>query len=656
MQFCKKHCRSASARKAAAILGAVLAGASAAGLALTPLPRPELAAMIGRYQAWDAMFHHGRGDSESSRSGGLAWGEARFLEDYVRCYRVSRDPYWLDKIVDHFDRMLANAAEPDGDGFRGWRDRKFSVAIITARPAANTAGLQLTPRRQRPYVIRGGGAVTGHDYRLEFSTSSRFVIRDMTAGTILASKHYTPSMRISDIPGAVFHLAGRARPGAAFRIRTTAPEQIEYQVHDGMIAYPIAQFIEIVRADPRLRPRYGLKAKTYAEFIRRNILRKWERTWFEYGHGLGLYRFTANPTQRFPGASLPHNQYLALARAYLVMQAAANRPAAELYRDRARKMLMNFKHSLRLHHGRYVWNYWDPLPAEAIPRSHAEDISHGSIDVGAVLEAAARGIVFTRQDLERFARTYLDVMWNRKTDPPAFSRRVDGTGRAAPFYTVWIGLATVEPRVWNLARRMYFALHRPPTMGPQLALLHQRLFGADPRLHAECRKQTRRLVAMLAHSDTTTLFNGSFEQGWPAAGIVLGWELTSWSPGKTGRAEYVDGGYDGRRAVRLIGAGPKVNLLALSLARIPAAGKKQCTVTAYYRTQGHPRPFISILGYDDAGKRVFYLSSAPFPPSTSWRKAAYTGRLSGAVRTVRILLRNGGIGVVDWDAARVNLR
>ncbi len=636
-------------------VAALASRAGAAELPLDPLPEVELERMIARYQLWDALFHQGRGQSMAKTSGQLGWAESSFLHDYVRCYRVSRDTYWLDKIVDHFDRMLSHADDPDGDGFVGWRARKFSVGVVQAEPAGDVGALQLTPTRQRPYVIRGGGAVTGHEYLIEFASPREFVVRNKTTGERLAKRRYSPPQKITDIPGAVFRLKGAARAGAAFVVRTIAPEWIEYQVHDGMIAYPVAQFVEIVRADPNLHRRYGAKADAYAEFIRKNILHKWERTWLEYGDGLGLYRFTNHVTQRFPGATLPHNQYLALARAYLVMQAIPGARDTALYRDRAVKMLRNFKKYLRLRDGAYVWNYWDFLPNEPIPRHSAEDVGHGAIDVECAMEAARRGLVFTQDDLKRFARTYVDVMWNRDADRPAFSHRVDGSGKVKAFWSVWIGLARADRRVWGLARRMFYSLHRATSMGPQIALLHQRLFGPSERVCARCRAHTKELRKLLKENDAP-LSNGSFEIGWLDSDLVLGWQLMSWRPDESGRAAYVAGGYDGKRCIQLIGKGPKVNVLAMSVKRIPAQGKTRCEVTAYYRTEGRPKPYLSVLGYDSAGRRVLYVSSSGFPPSKTWREAKWTARLKPGVETVSILLRNGAAGSVYWDAARVDLR
>ena len=117
-----------------------------------------------------------------------------------------------------------------------------------------------------------------------------------------------------------------------------------------------------------------------------------------------MYVFTNNPTQRFPLYSLPHNQYLAPARTCMVLGQLEGYEGAELCAERARMMATYFHDNLRLtDEGAYEWNYWDPLEGEDV-RSYVEDTGHGTIDVGFAAEATRRGVVFTNEDMERFAR------------------------------------------------------------------------------------------------------------------------------------------------------------------------------------------------------------------------------------------------------------
>src|SRR5436309_15305735 len=62
-----------------------------------------------RFDRMDERVNGGRGFSESLNGDGeLAWGEGYILEGYAEMYRGTGSTSYLDDLVDHFDRMLAN--------------------------------------------------------------------------------------------------------------------------------------------------------------------------------------------------------------------------------------------------------------------------------------------------------------------------------------------------------------------------------------------------------------------------------------------------------------------------------------------------------------------------------------------------------------------
>lgn len=69
-----------------------------------------------RFVNADQNVNFGRGVSENPNAGSLAWGESYYLDSYVTMYEATGDSYWLDKIVDHTDRMIGNATDYNGDG------------------------------------------------------------------------------------------------------------------------------------------------------------------------------------------------------------------------------------------------------------------------------------------------------------------------------------------------------------------------------------------------------------------------------------------------------------------------------------------------------------------------------------------------------------
>ena len=426
--------------------------------------------LLAAYAAADAEFRGGWGYSDGKSSGTLAWAEANFLRRYMKAYYASRDPYWLGKIAMHFDRMIQSLADPDGDGFLAWRDIVYSVGRGKIVEAAAPEGLTLTPPEQAIWYRNGGKDVTGHKYRIEFVAPTRIRVTDLTAAKTIAELDYSGRLTITQIPGLKFRLSGPGKKGARWTVETMAPQYCEFQVHDGMVTYPIAEFIEAVYSDPALRERFGAKADRYAKLIHDHFLLKWGKTWREFDDGTGLYCFTKNPTQRYPGFSLPHNQYLALARTWLVMQALPGVADRALYRDRAEKMARFFKRHLRLNDGAYVWHYWDPLPGENANR-YIEDYSHATIDISFVIEARDRGIVFTDDDMRRFASTWVDVMWNGDLAKPRFGRRVDTNEGDKLAWWEWMQLGRFDPRALRLAVAVFEAAGERPTMAPEVLCL-----------------------------------------------------------------------------------------------------------------------------------------------------------------------------------------
>jgi hypothetical protein len=626
-------------------------GAEVEGKALRAELEGKVGALLASYRAWDAANHNGIGLSDAKTSGGLGWGESSFLRSYMLCYQVTRDTYWLDKTIDHFDRMIGNLADPDGDGYLAWSDTDYSVGLVDAEPVGDVGGLTIEPAHQKPYVKRGGELVTGHEYRIEFTADDRLRVLGLTDGKDLAAPAYADPTVIEAIPGAKLTLKGPGKGGAAFRVTTHAPEPCEYQVHDGMVTYPIAQFIEVAFADEKLPAKYRAKADEYASLLWKHFLEKWESTWVDLPDGAGLYKFTKNPTQRFPDYSLPHNQYLALARTWLVLQAIPGLEHRDEYRDRAEKMAQYLKQNLKLAGEAYVWNYWDPLPAEEGVRRYVEDSSHATIDIGFAVEAAQRGLVFTDEDLQRFAATYTQVMWNGSLDDPRIGDRVDTDKGDGRMWSEWIMLGRASEAVCNLAAALYVAQGRPVSMAPQLASLYDTVVGvgeADLKAYADASAALEQALA------TKGLPNAGFEIGAPGAG-PFGWTLTTWGPDEGGSAEWVDDAHEGKHAVALIGKGDKVNVLAQPVRNLPGRAGQTVTVSVWYKTSDAARPCFSVLGFDAKGERAQYDTSPVLEATAEWKQGTWSVVLAEGVAELSLLLRNHGVGTVHYDDVAVKV-
>ncbi len=644
--------RSVTLILAAILMCPALLGAQVEGRALKAVLGARVAEAISSYQMWDATNRDGIGNSDRTTSGSLGWGESAFLRNYMLCYHVTRDTYWLDKLIDHFDRMIGNLSDLDGDGYLAWSDTAYSVGIIEAEPDGDVGDLTIEPPLQRPYVNRGGELVTGHEYRIEFVTETSVRVRDVTANETVASHDHAAETVVEAIPGAKLTIKGPGKAGVAFRVTATKPESVEYQVHDGMVTYPVAQFIEAVYTTADPDPKYRAKAEEYAALLHKHFYEKWERTWLDLPDGAGLYKFTPNVTQRFPDTSLPHNQYLALARTWVVLKDVPGLEHRDEYLDRATRMARYFHKHLQLSGNAYVWNYWDPLPEEEGIGRHIEDHSHATIDIGFAVEATKRGVVFTEQDLQRFAATYADVMWNGSLEDPRIGARVDTNEGDARTWSEWIQLGVVSETVCDIAAAVYEATGRSPSMAPQLVYLYDEVIGLKPEERAACVRAGEQVRQMLAQGE---LINPGFEIGPPGTGGPFGWTLTTWTPDEGGSTRWVDDAHSGQRAIALIGGSDKANVVAQPIRRLTGRSGQQVTLRAYYRTAGGAVPGFSILGLDDRGERVQYDSSGALPASEEWRLGSWTVELAQGVVEFSVILRNHGKGTVLYDDVSVDV-
>jgi len=190
-----------------------------------------------------------------------------------------------------------------------------------------------------------------------------------------------------------------------------------------------------------------------------------EEAWLDLGRGAGAYRFTSHPWERYPNRVLPHNQYLAMARAYLVLTGVSRR---KIFRERGDAMLRSFRRCLRREGAAYEWHYWDWVEEGQADHSAVEDTSHGNIDVGAAVEACRRGVVFEPADLRRLAHTFLDRMWNGSLTEPQIAGGVDRHPGDAQTIKGWIDLCEWNPKVWDVLWALFERLGRPPRDAPTM--------------------------------------------------------------------------------------------------------------------------------------------------------------------------------------------
>jgi len=126
------------------------------------------------FKKYDQSWNYGRGFSDpaltadAADGGTVAWAQAYLLNGYINSYHVSKDNYWLDKIVDQTDRLLVNASTLGGSA-KGWpslyaypmlanRDFKFAGAASGATEMVLNGGFETASGGVPDNWTRTGGA------------------------------------------------------------------------------------------------------------------------------------------------------------------------------------------------------------------------------------------------------------------------------------------------------------------------------------------------------------------------------------------------------------------------------------------------------------------------------------------------------------------
>lgn len=249
----------------------------------------------------------------------------------------------------------------------------------------------------------------------------------------------------------------------AYFDRVSVGERVGNLVNDTMVIKPALKFIKAVYEDSSLDEDYGETAAEYLDFIVEDeVLPKWSDYFVDLGDDRGTYVFPEGDRGGlFPGRTMPHNQYLVAAECYLLLWDITE---ISSYKDRAEQLLNFFKDNLRAHsvvgNSAYEWNYWNPSGSwdDGITYVSAEeDTSHANMDISAAITAYHLGVVFTHEDMEKFASTFVDGMWNGSTSNPVIGSNLVFNNNITEFLYGWtpyvwefVELAEFDPQIWDI--------------------------------------------------------------------------------------------------------------------------------------------------------------------------------------------------------------
>ncbi|MEV1168920.1 hypothetical protein [Nonomuraea sp. NPDC049784] len=415
--------------------------------------------------------------TDTNEAGGLGWGASYVMAAYIRMYEAYRDTSYLDRLIDYADPVLGNRDSERGvTDYRGlslpaWRSLVYSAGGVSLLDASGQPLLEvrsaLTNVNDAVATVRAG--TSEGRFTLEVSNpvkSKVSTFADLTMDP--ESPDYAVKRILDAYPSATMATAKDLRPspaGAAMPALGTfklAAAPVIFSVHTGMITYPLASFVRIVRRDPRLRAnaRYRAKAAEYLEACRAAAAAH-DPEWVADGY----YIWPKGMPVPYDGVEQPINQSVSLGQTYAELAAATGEP---LFRDRTRLLAATFARDLKVNDkDAYYWPYWPGFgklysgytkadgvsewtPSYGSPPKGAqqmEDLSHGGIDVEFAAVAHRWGLGFSGGDMARFARSYTKNMATTDSGVATTFLRVDGSGGLAP-----AGQYLQAPRFMPVAR------------------------------------------------------------------------------------------------------------------------------------------------------------------------------------------------------------
>jgi len=168
-----------------------------------------------------------------------------------------------------------------------------------------------------------------------------------------------------------------------------------WAVHTGMLAYPMAEFVRIVRRGGAGLLTYREKAESFVPKIEAAI-REFDAEWREGPEeGMGYYVFPS-------GAILPNNQMNAPGRALFVL---GDLTGSREYKDKSRRLAAFFRSKLT-HSAEKDCTFWAYSQGKPDgPPGTGEDVSHAAINAHFAYIAWEHHASLDDADMQRFART-----------------------------------------------------------------------------------------------------------------------------------------------------------------------------------------------------------------------------------------------------------
>ncbi|MEU4606229.1 twin-arginine translocation signal domain-containing protein [Kribbella sp. NPDC023972] len=466
------------------------------------------------FDDWDRLFQQGGpgqpdqpndNTNADGRSGMLAWSQSYVLLGLIRMYETYRDTYYLDRLIDNVDQVLSvRDSERGVTDYRGlslpaWRaDHPYTTGYTTL--ADSNGRLVLELRQALPYAedttvtVTAGSRPDAFTVRLVNTQVNRTVtLTDLSMDP--ASPDYAVSRIYAAAPGPLQLTARDVSEAALMPVTGEFPmvtRAVIFAVHTGMITYPIASFVRLVRGSAVLRRRYRAKAAEYLTACHEAVaVHDWE--YRETSAGGGYFIWPKEQPLAYDGCEQPINQSLGLGQTLVELGLATG---DREYRRKVAALAKMFAGQLAVDSGdAYQWRYW-PMggrifegftktgsPATDVsiftpaggPARQFEDISHGAIDVEFAVRAFRARLGFTGADMARLARTYTqNVATTDANGLPAIRTTVAGTtlGAASVAHQAprWMQATPWDPAIHHHCLALYNRYQPTPEKDGQQAI------------------------------------------------------------------------------------------------------------------------------------------------------------------------------------------
>ena len=361
-------------------------------------------------------------------NGGIVWGSSYRLDSYVSLFEATRDTHYLDHFIRLADRVLAARADKTGQlDFRGrltygWpsgghytygkptvlkdRDGNPSIEVRTIANSYNdkTSIEVLACESPDAFTLKVVN-------RRDPDNPVEATFSDVTIGTVderVGPKRGGPKLieakRVGDSPPA---------PCDPFIPETEL--MTFHGHHTGRILTPFARFCDLVMNSDGLE-KHRRKAEEYLEEIRVSMVE--HDQFFIEEEDWGYTIFEKRSPFWCDGVPEPHNTLACSGSTYIHLYRATGEP---YFLDRATRLAKLLKRNhIPNPDGTWSFHYWwGPMhegwgPEAGISEnlttrvgaSVAEDISHLQLTLMFIVDCHENGIVFEKEDLERWANTF----------------------------------------------------------------------------------------------------------------------------------------------------------------------------------------------------------------------------------------------------------